>query len=44
MAAMCKCPGYVRREIEPWENLYYLHGKLPNESITSMLSNAKMLK
>ena len=37
MAAMSKCPDYVKREIE-----YYLHDKLPNESIISMLSNAKM--
>ena len=38
---MSKCPDYVWREIEP---KYYLHDKLPNESIILMLSTAKMLK
>ena len=42
MAAMSKCPDYVWRGIEPKK--YYLHDKLPNELIISMLSDAKMLK
>ena len=38
MAAMSKCSVYVLRELK-----YYLHDKLPNESIISRLGNAKML-
>ena len=40
-ALMSKCPDYVWREIEPEEILST--GQAANESIISMLSNAKML-
>ena len=42
MAAMSKCSDYVWREIEPEEILSTRQAA--NESIISMLSNAKMLK
>ena len=42
MAAMSNCPDYVWREIEPEEILST--PQAANESIISMLSNAKMHK
>ena len=42
MAAMSKCPDYVWCEIESLEILSTWQAA--NESIISMLSNAKMLK
>ena len=42
MAAMSECPDYVWREIEPQEILSTRQAA--DESIISVLSNAKMLK